>query len=176
MAENMTLDKVIGESGASNSNSTIQSQSVQLTVRKERKKRSRAWDHFDQIVDSEGNKKGVCKYCKREYFADTKYNGTKALLTHMANCKKIPLNVETSQSKLAFQPVPGDNKGDIAVVPWKYDQEQWRKALCSMVIIDELPFSFVKMEGFINFMKVAQPFFRIPSRRTMTRDCFDRFN
>ncbi|XP_075077059.1 uncharacterized protein LOC142163813 [Nicotiana tabacum] len=117
MAENIIIDKVIGESGSSNSNATAQSQSVQSTLRRQRKKRSPEWDHFDQIIDSEGNQKGVCKHCKREYFADTKVNGTKSLLTHMTNCKKIPLDVAQSQSKLAFQPVPGGNKGDIAVVP-----------------------------------------------------------
>ncbi|XP_070049406.1 uncharacterized protein [Nicotiana tomentosiformis] len=144
MAENIIIDKVVGKSGASNSNATAQSQSVQSTVRRQRKKRSPAWDHFDQIIDSEGNQKGVY--------------------------------VAKSQSKLAFQPVLMGNKGDIAVVPWKFDQEQCRKALCRMVIIDELPFSFVEKEGYMNFMKVAQYFFRIPSRRTVTRDCFDLFN
>ncbi|XP_070055706.1 zinc finger BED domain-containing protein RICESLEEPER 4-like [Nicotiana tomentosiformis] len=142
MAENIIIDKVIGESGASNSNVTTQSESVQSTLRRQRKKRSPAWDHFDQIIDSEGNQKGVCKYCKREYFADTKDN-----------------DLAKSQSKLAFQPVPGGNKGDIAVVPWKFDQEQCRKALCRMVIVDELPFIFVEKESFLNFMKVAQPSF-----------------
>ncbi|XP_075096428.1 zinc finger BED domain-containing protein RICESLEEPER 2-like [Nicotiana tabacum] len=38
MAENIMIDKVIGESGASNSNATAQSQSVQSTVRRQRKK------------------------------------------------------------------------------------------------------------------------------------------
>ncbi|XP_070055378.1 zinc finger BED domain-containing protein RICESLEEPER 4-like [Nicotiana tomentosiformis] len=159
MAENIIIDKVIGESGASNSNTITQSQTVQSTVRKQRKKRSPAWDHFDQIIDSERNKKGVCKHCKREYFSNTKGNGTKSLLTHMANCKNISLDVVTSQSKLAFQPVMWGNKGDIVVVPRKFDQEQCRKALCRMVIVDGLSFSFVEKEGFMNFMKVAQPFF-----------------
>ncbi|KAH0698365.1 hypothetical protein KY285_015061 [Solanum tuberosum] len=88
----------------------------------------------------------------------------------------MPYNIDIKQSKLAFQPIIGGNKGDVVVVPWKFDQEECRKALCRMVIIDELPFRFVEKEGFKQFMKVAQPCFHIPSRTTVTRDCFDLFD
>ena len=46
MAENIIIDKVIGESGNSNSNAIDQSQTIESKVKKGRKKRSRAWDHF----------------------------------------------------------------------------------------------------------------------------------
>ncbi|KAH0766223.1 hypothetical protein KY290_002212 [Solanum tuberosum] len=175
MAENIIIDKVVGESGASNSNAIGQSQSVESQVKKGRKKRSRAWDHFSRKTDSDGSEKGVCNYCKKEYFADTKEHGTTSMLTHIAKCPKMPYNIDINQSKLAFQPIIGGNKGDVVVVPWKFDQEECRKALCRMVIIDELPFRFVEKEGFKQFMKVAQPCFHIPSRTTVTRDCFDLF-
>uniref|UniRef100_A0A3Q7G0U9 HAT C-terminal dimerisation domain-containing protein n=1 Tax=Solanum lycopersicum TaxID=4081 RepID=A0A3Q7G0U9_SOLLC len=68
------------------------------------------------------------------------------------------------------------NNGDFVVVPWKFDQEECRKALCRIVIIDELPFRFDEKEDFKQFMKVAQPCFHIPSRTTVTRDCFDLFD
>ncbi|KAF3619557.1 hypothetical protein FXO38_32863 [Capsicum annuum] len=45
-----------------------------------------------------------------------------------------------------------------------------------MVIMDELFFRFVEKGGFRNFMKVVQPHFKIPSRNTVTRDCFKLFN
>ncbi|KAG5575940.1 hypothetical protein H5410_056074 [Solanum commersonii] len=57
-----------------------------------------------------------------------------------------------------------------------YKREECRKALCRMVIIDELPFRFAEKEGFKQFMKVAKPCFHIPSRTTVTRDCFDLFD
>ncbi|KAF3681229.1 hypothetical protein FXO37_02987 [Capsicum annuum] len=34
----------------------------------------------------------------------------------------------------------GGFAGDVAVVSWKFEQEQFRRALCRMVIVDELPF------------------------------------
>ncbi|KAH0639837.1 hypothetical protein KY285_036423 [Solanum tuberosum] len=72
MAENIIIDKVVGESGASNSNAMGQSQTIESQVKKGRKKRSRAWDHFSRKTDSDGSENGVCNYCKREYFVDTK--------------------------------------------------------------------------------------------------------
>ena len=99
-----------------------------------------------------------------------------SMLTHISKCPKMPYNIDIRQSRLAFQPMIGGNKGDVVVVPWKFDQEECRKALCRMVIIDELPFRFVEKEGFKQFMKVAQPCFHIPSHTTVTRDCFNLFD
>ncbi|XP_073153739.1 zinc finger BED domain-containing protein RICESLEEPER 2-like [Henckelia pumila] len=59
---------------------------------------------------------------------------------------------------------------------WKFDQELCRKALAKMIILDEQPFSSVEKEGFRYFLSVAQPQFRISSRKTVTRDCFELFS
>ncbi|KAK8713596.1 hypothetical protein V6N13_148808 [Hibiscus sabdariffa] len=61
-----------------------------------------------------------------------------------------------------------------SIVPklWRFDQEEIRKALAKMVVIDELPFSFAEHEGFRAFCKVAIPDFVPPSRATITRDCY----
>ena len=58
---------------------------------------------------------------------------------------------------------------------WKFDQAQSSKALAKMIIVDKLPFSFVEKEGFKNFMRVTMPQFHIPSRRTVTRDCYELY-
>ena len=59
MAENIIIDKVIGERGVSNSNAIDQSQTIESKVKKERKKRSRVWDHFTRKTDINGSKKVV---------------------------------------------------------------------------------------------------------------------
>ncbi|TMW82966.1 hypothetical protein EJD97_003560, partial [Solanum chilense] len=82
MAENIIIDKVIGESGASNSNAIDQSQTIESKVNKERKKRTRVWDHFTRKTYIDGSEKAVCNYCKKEYFADTKEHGTTSMLTN----------------------------------------------------------------------------------------------
>ena len=56
---------------------------------------------------------------------------------------------------------------------WKFEQEVCRRALVEMIILDELPFSFVEKEGFKKFMSKVQSLFHIPSRRTITRDCYE---
>lgn len=44
-----------------------------------------------------------------------------------------------------------------------------------MVIIDELSFKFVKGSGFKQFVDLACPMFKIPSRWTVNRDVFSIF-
>ncbi|XP_019244340.1 PREDICTED: zinc finger BED domain-containing protein RICESLEEPER 1-like [Nicotiana attenuata] len=148
---------------------------MESNITKKRRKRFVVWDHFTEIITSEESTKAKCDYCFIEYVFKTK-DGTSTLLSHMLKRPKRPAIVDKKQSNLGFQSAPGGSQGDVAVAAWKFDQEKCRKVLCRMVIVDELPFSFVEKEGFIDFMKVAQPYFRIPSRSTVTRDCFDLFN
>ncbi|KAM3303364.1 hypothetical protein P3S67_014394 [Capsicum chacoense] len=68
------------------------------------------------------------------------------------------------------------SKCDVVVVSWKFEQEQCRRALCRIVTVDELPFKFAEKKGFRNLMKVAQPHCKIPSRTTVTRNCFKLFD
>ncbi|KAL4291636.1 hypothetical protein GQ457_14G015420 [Hibiscus cannabinus] len=58
---------------------------------------------------------------------------------------------------------------------WRFDQEKIREALAKMVILDELPFSFVEREGFRMFCKIAIPDFIPPSHTSITRDCYALF-
>lgn len=54
-----------------------------------------------------------------------------------------------------------------------YDKIICRRACVEMIIRDELPFSHVEGQGFINFMRIAQPKFKPPSRRTIARDVWN---
>ncbi|XP_060216734.1 zinc finger BED domain-containing protein RICESLEEPER 1-like [Lycium barbarum] len=166
-------DKVIAESEASNV--TSQAEITQSTSAKKKRKRSVAWDHFTEVETSEGTK-AKCSHCYKVYCFKSR-DGTSTLLGHLMTCPKLPTPlVDKKQSTIGFKSIPGGTQGDVAVVSWKFDQEECRKALCCMVIVDELPFSFVEKEGFREFMKMAQPHFWIPSRSTVTRDCFNLFN
>ncbi len=60
-------------------------------------------------------------------------------------------------------------------MPWKFEQQEGRKALVRMIIIDELPFKFVEGIGFRQYMKVCQPAHIIPSRTTVTKDCLQLY-
>ena len=58
---------------------------------------------------------------------------------------------------------------------WKFDNESIRTALSNMIIVDELPFKFVEGEGFKNFINISCPRFKIPSRWTVSRDCYNAY-
>jgi hypothetical protein len=76
---------------------------------------------------------------------------------------------------LVLEPKKEDSElGDQSVGTLKaigYNYNECRQALVKMVIIDELPFNFVKGKGFRLFSRTMQPRFDIPSRFTIMRDC-----
>jgi hypothetical protein len=53
----------------------------------------------------------------------------------------------------------------------KYREKKIREAISNMIIVDELPTSFVGGEGFQEFIKIFEPRFSAPSRYTIMRDC-----
>ncbi|XP_077222135.1 zinc finger BED domain-containing protein RICESLEEPER 2-like [Tasmannia lanceolata] len=145
--------------------------------RKSMKPRSDVWDHYTKFVDEEGEHKSRCGYCEKEFHSDPRRNGTSALKTHISSCKKSPPpNINTKQTQLNYQPIKGqEGDGSGTLTNWKFDQEAIRNALARMIIVDEIPFKFVENEGFRDLMSVACPRFCIPSRSTITRDCFQFF-
>ncbi|XP_055803527.1 zinc finger BED domain-containing protein RICESLEEPER 1-like [Solanum dulcamara] len=156
--------------------STMEVQQHALTVkRKAIESRSAAWPHYEKLIE-DGINKAKCRYCGKVLLADSTKNGTSGLNKHLKTCPKNPnkvnnFNSKYKQSNLNF-PLEGE-MCDGAI--WTFDQEASRRALVEMLILDELPFRFVEKEGFKNFMKKTQPLFRVPSRRTVTRDCYQVF-
>ncbi|XP_055959936.1 zinc finger BED domain-containing protein RICESLEEPER 2-like [Mercurialis annua] len=147
--------------------------------RKQVSVRSKVWDHFERIVDENGKLiLSKCLYCAKTYNSDTKINGTSTLRSHILSCLKNPHSKDTRQALLTLQPVdacPAENEGKGQLGTWKFNQEDIRKALSYMLIIDELPFKFVEGMGFKKLMSVACPRFHIPSRWTVNRDCYQMF-
>ncbi|XP_028806181.1 zinc finger BED domain-containing protein RICESLEEPER 3-like [Neltuma alba] len=131
------------------------------------KPRSKVWKHFTKFVNERGETRGKCNYCEKDLACDSKANGITALNNHLNACKLKPPPEELAQSHLNFNV---DEK--MGLTNWKFDQDATRKALSCMIIIDELPFKFVDGDGFRQFMAIAQPRFKIPSRWTVAPDCF----
>ncbi|XP_074347010.1 zinc finger BED domain-containing protein RICESLEEPER 2-like [Apium graveolens] len=133
------------------------------------KDRSMVWDHFDKFTNTDDTKKARCKYYGNEYCANSSSNDTSSLNAHLKVCKQLPLSGESKKTQLSLEPI-GENEGILK--KWFFDQKVSRHKLAYMVIIDELPFRFVEGEGFINFMRTTQPFFKVPSRFSVARDCY----
>lgn len=93
---------------------------------------------------------------------------------HVRTCKNYPPNLDKKQKLSDLESKTTVNDDAIPNL-WEFNQDVIRKALAKMLIVDELPFSFVEREGFREFMKVVNPHFLIPSRSTSTKDCYSYF-
>ncbi|XP_028095183.1 zinc finger BED domain-containing protein RICESLEEPER 2-like [Camellia sinensis] len=131
---------------------------------------SKAWDHFEKIKGIDGKDRAMCKYCKKEYMADSKSYGTSNLLSHLKNCTKYPYRDTHGQQSLGFKPREVGGEGVVDVVATSFSVEVARRYLAEMIVIDELPFRFADGVGFKRFCNVMQPKFKIPSRYTVARD------
>jgi hypothetical protein len=54
----------------------------------------------------------------------------------------------------------------------RFNVEACKKAATKFIILDEQPFRVVDGEGFKKLIRTLQPQYKIPSRYTVSRDCF----
>ncbi|PRQ53792.1 putative transcription factor/ chromatin remodeling BED-type(Zn) family [Rosa chinensis] len=144
-------------------------------------KRSFVWEHFkeyDKVVkgkDAEGNdidivkKRAHCIHCPRgkigDFAAESSKNGTSGMIRHINQfCRYYPKNVSKSQRVLVGDKSLGNKLTAVA-----YDQDDYVDACIEMIVMDELPFSFVEKKGFNRFCARVCPLFKIPSRRKLVR-------
>jgi hypothetical protein len=111
-------------------------------------------EHFTKVEGGDPeDSKSQCKYCNKMFSCHTRRLGTLSILTHLRNtCKKYPNKFDKSdksQSKLSFevkregQMAVGEGSiGNLVIV--KYNATKIRVAISKMIIVDELPFRFVK--------------------------------
>ncbi|KAF7150585.1 hypothetical protein RHSIM_Rhsim02G0186500 [Rhododendron simsii] len=75
------------------------------------------------------------------------------------------------QKQLSFQKKEHNGKTSANLVPMTFSADACKKALAKMIIIDELPFSFVEGEGFKQFIEVVQPMWKPSGRLVMAKNC-----
>ncbi|KAH9650563.1 BED-type domain-containing protein [Citrus sinensis] len=80
---------------------------------------------------------------------------------------------ERSQQNLTTEGGEGNASNMVLAKGWS--QDACRKAVTKMIIMGELPLSFVDNKGFRHFCSVAIPQFVMPSRRIVGRDVMDLF-
>ncbi|GKB96304.1 zinc finger BED domain-containing protein RICESLEEPER 2-like protein [Tanacetum coccineum] len=86
---------------------------------------------------------------------------------HLKMSKLSVYIVVKCQTRIMFE------HGDVnKMMTWQFDQKESKKPLTRMVIVDELPFSFVEREDFKHYSKIYQPLFDVPCRSTTTQDCY----
>ncbi|KAG7580445.1 Zinc finger BED-type [Arabidopsis suecica] len=130
--------------------------------RKKYAKRAPVWEHF--IQREEDLSKSYCKYCKAEFACDTKKVGTSPMIGHINRCKEYKDWVEHENQKI----LSSDNNGNMKLV--KYDPVMFRRSVNEMVVVNELPFSFVESEGWKRFCSNVLPMYKTFSRKTCSTD------
>lgn len=139
------------------------------------RKSSSIWDHFTHVPDIEVDETtAACNYCGKRYLADSKLHGTSNLWAHLKVCVKYAYAIshDSSQTVLAFTP---GMTGELTAASLRYDAETCRKAVAMFVILDEHPFSVVEGIGFKLLINKIQPQMTVPSRFTVTRDCYQLY-
>ncbi|CAK8538506.1 unnamed protein product [Lathyrus sativus] len=140
---------------------------IEVSKRKPSRKPSTVWKDFKRVND-----KAICKYCGKQYAANSGSHGTTNMHKHLKVCLKNPNRVvDKKQKTIAIGKESEDDPNSVILKLVDFNQERTRLTLAKMIIIDELPFKYVENEGFNMFMKEAQPRFKIPSRVTVARDC-----
>ncbi|CAH1413004.1 unnamed protein product [Lactuca virosa] len=133
--------------------------------------RLKVWNEFERYKDEKGVQRCKCKHCGGgNYKCESGGYGTKNLGYHLNKCKVYLAKLHGGQKQVTFQ-YGDENK----LSAWKFDQNESRKALAHMLVVDELPFSFVEGAGFRYYNSVNQPLFKVPCRSTSTTDVYQLF-
>ncbi|KAH9711305.1 BED-type domain-containing protein [Citrus sinensis] len=138
------------------------------------KKRSATWNHFTLLENNPNKCK--CNYCGRQYQCHSRRDGITNMRNHILAClayKTFREQQEGSQQNLTTE--GGEGNASNMVLAKEWSQDACRRAVTKMIIMGELPLSFVDNKGFRHFCSVAIPQFVMPSRRTVGRDVMDLF-
>ena len=150
-------------------------------VRKRKKRTSQAWEHFDEMPTKvAGGEKAKCKYCKTIVSYNAQANGTSSMMGHLKHsCSRFPLRVDLDKNQriLNFSKLSNEEREKVGkshkIEAHTFNQERLRKKVALMCIKDNMSFSIVQHEGFVELMNEAQPLFKMPSRWTVARDCIN---
>lgn len=127
-------------------------------AKKRQAHRAPVWEHFIQNEDNLSVCK--CRYCGQQIGCDSKKNGTSAMNNHIGRCGKQP-------------GLGTDGSGVLTAVT--YDATLFRRSVNEMIVLNELPFSFVESEGFRRFCHNVLPMYTVHCRKTATEDIFGMF-
>ncbi|KAH9780470.1 BED-type domain-containing protein [Citrus sinensis] len=138
------------------------------------KKRSAIWNHFTLLEDNPN--KCMCNYCGKQYQCHSRLDGITNMTRHIKTCESYKtFRAQQSGSQQNLTSEGGEENASNLVLGKGWSQDACRRAVTKMIIMGELPLSFVDNKGFRHFCSVAIPQFVMPSRRTIGRDVMELF-
>nr|XP_034589956.1 zinc finger BED domain-containing protein RICESLEEPER 2-like [Setaria viridis] len=141
--------------------------STSTSVRKG-KRRSAAWNDFEELFQEGANGKKVryaakCRHCSH-ILTGRSCAGTGHLLRHQKMCLAKQNHSSLVQSHLQFH-------SDGSIINWEYKPDLARKELCRLIARLDLPLGFGETEAFVEYIQRAHnPRFAKVSRQTTSRD------
>ncbi|CAA7043138.1 unnamed protein product [Microthlaspi erraticum] len=148
-------------------NSGKSSSSVPPKPRKRIAHRAEVWKLF--LHNRPDDPMCFCRSCDVEIACDSKVNGTSAMKSHIAHCKLY----KASQESGTQQVLRADSSGVVTAL--RFDKGIFRRSVNEMIVLNELPFSFVESEGFRRFCHNVIPMYTVHCRKTATEDIFKMF-
>ncbi|CAL8113031.1 unnamed protein product [Prunus armeniaca] len=106
----------------------------------------------DGIIRKEVEKRAKYKYCNATYASDTRKNGTSNMWKHL---NKKYLHYPYRHKDKNIRILTFDASKSNALICRNFNKDDFLDACIRMVVRDELPFSFVEGEGFMEFCGVA---------------------
>ncbi|KAH9672603.1 BED-type domain-containing protein [Citrus sinensis] len=138
------------------------------------KKRSAVWNHFTLLEDNPN--KCMCNYCGKQYQCHSRLDGITNMTRHIKTCESYKtFQTQQSGSQQNLTSEGGKENASNLVLGKGWSQDACRRAVTKMIIMGELPLSFVDNKGFRYFCSVAILQFVMPSRRTIGRDVMELF-
>ncbi|WZZ16186.1 hypothetical protein YC2023_109275 [Brassica napus] len=133
--------------------------------------RSTVWNHYTRLKDNRN--KCSCNYCGRVMRCATS-NGTSCLKKHLGICKEHQTWVQSQSQTQHTLNAESDDEDGVQLKLARVSNEVVREATNEMLVISELPLSFVDGLGWKHFCnKVNLP--KPHSRRTATRDIVELY-
>ncbi|XP_054816900.1 zinc finger BED domain-containing protein RICESLEEPER 2-like [Prosopis cineraria] len=136
-----------------------------------KRRKSVVWAHFKRLLldKTNGEPCAKCKYCPTIIGCDSTRHGTNGMRKHVKKCPKNP----NKANKLAQSLLLGSRLGSSKTLSHHlFNQLDCRQAIAIFVILDEMPFNVMEGDGFKEMMRRLEPRFKVPSRATVTRDCY----
>ncbi|EOA18445.1 hypothetical protein CARUB_v10006988mg [Capsella rubella] len=162
------LDNETADSGKQKAPDDPSGATSQPKKEKEQGERADVWDHFTKHKDNRDF--CFCHYCQHNLSCPTK-SGTSHLKRHLKTCKAYLAWLDGSQDNTQQQKQINQEGGlkDARVSKAVFDE-----ACDMMLVIGELPLSFIESEAFKNFCSMCN-LYQPHSRRTSTRNIVEMY-
>ncbi|XP_025681395.1 zinc finger BED domain-containing protein RICESLEEPER 1-like [Arachis hypogaea] len=142
-----------------------------------RGKKSYVWQHFTVLLltETKGQHQAKCNHCQKKYGCHPTKHGTNSLNKHLKNAHKWIFTKEGKKGTLHGYMPKIEEEQDLCKAFKGYNLEDCKKSVAEFVVLDEMPFKVVEGIGFRKMLNHFEPRFTVPSRWTVSRDCFQLY-